>query len=418
MARQGQPLDQGGESGLTVGSGLPMAVLSSSPNSVALVHEWFSPWAAGGAEAVVRELDQLLAPQLYALVDGESRRPGSWLAGRSVTTSFIQRLPWGVRRVQLYLPLLPMAVEQLDLSGHGLVVSSTHLVAKGVLTGPDQLHVSYVHSPPRYAWDQMNVYLRQNALARGPLGPWIRWQLHQLRQWDHLSAQRVDVLVANSRFTARRIWRCWRRRSVVIHPPVAVERFHWQQPREEFYLCLGRLVAYKRVDLVVEAFNRCRLPLLVVGDGPEQKRLRRQAGPTVQLLGWQSAHQVEDLLARCRALVHAGVEDFGISPVEAMAAGAPVIALAQGGLLDSVRCHRQDPATATGLLFDRPCARVLAEAVRHFEDQRLWRQLPTERLRRQAEGFSGQRFRARMEGQLARSWRQFQAAGPRWPQVL
>ena len=149
---------------------------------------------------MVRELDQLLSPRLYALVDGESRRPGSWLAGRSVTTSFIQRLPWGVRRVQLYLPLLPLAVEQLDLSGHGLVVSSSHLVAKGVLTAPDQLHVSYVHSPPRYAWDQMNVYLRRNALARGPLGPWIRWQLHQLRQWDQLSAQRVDVLVANSRF--------------------------------------------------------------------------------------------------------------------------------------------------------------------------------------------------------------------------
>ena len=284
----------------------------------------------GGAEVVVRELDQLLAPRLYALVDGESRRPGSWLAGRSVTTSFIQRLPWGVRRVQLYLSLLPLAVEQLDLSGHGLVVSSSHLVAKGVLTGPDQLHVSYVHSPPRYAWDQMNVYLRHNAMARGPLGPWIRWQLHQLRQWDHLSAQRVDVLVANSRFTARRIWRCWRRRSVVIHPPVAVERFHWQAPRQDFYLCLGRLVAYKRVDLVVEAFNRCRLPLVVVGDGPERQRLLLRAGPTVRLLGQQSAHQVEDLLGRCRALVHAGVEDFGIAPVEAMAAGAPVIAWGKG----------------------------------------------------------------------------------------
>ena len=399
--------------GPTVGSGLPPPPLSPLPDSVALVHEWFSPWAVGGAEAVAQELDQLLAPRLYALVDGESRRPGSWLAGRSVTTSFVQHLPWGVRHVQSYLPLLPMAVEQLDLSGHELVVSSSHLVAKGVLTGPDQLHVSYVHSPPRYAWDQMNVYLRRNAMARGPLGPWIRWQLHQLRQWDHLSAQRVDVLVANSRFTARRIWRCWRRPSVVIHPPVAVERFHWQQPREHFYLCLGRLVAYKRVDLVVEAFNRCRLPLLVVGDGPERGRLRRQAGPTVRLLGRCSSGQVEDLLARCRALVHAGVEDFGMAPVEAMAAGAPVIALGQGGLLDSVRCHRQEPATATGLLFDRPCPRLLAEAVRFFEDQRLWQQLPAQRLRQRAERFSPQRFRAKMAARLEKSWRRFQAAGLR-----
>ncbi len=400
-------------SGLTVGL-LSPAVVPPLPESIALVHEWFSPRAVGGAEAVVRALDQLFMPppQLYALVDGESQRPDSWLSGRSITTSFIQQLPWGVRRVQSYLPLLPLAIEQLDLSPHSLVISSSHLVAKGVLIGPDQLHVSYVHSPPRYAWDQMHVYLRQSSLAKGPLGLWIRWQLHELRQWDQMSAQRVDVLVANSHFTARRIWRCWRRPSVVIHPPVAVERFHWQKPREDFYLCLGRLVSYKRVDLVVEAFNRCQLPLLVVGDGPERHRLRQKAGPTVRFLGHCSPHQVEDLLGRCRALVHAGVEDFGIAPVEAMAAGAPVVALAQGGLLDSVRCYRHDPATATGLLFDQPCFLQLAEAICYFEDQGLWKHLPAERLRQQAEGFSAQRFCRQMEAQLERSWQQFQASFP------
>ncbi|MFM7314576.1 MAG: glycosyltransferase family 4 protein, partial [Cyanobium sp.] len=184
--------------------------MAGLPSAIALVHEWFSPRALGGAELVVRELDQLLgrqgiSPALFALVEGESRRPGSWLNGRRIGTSFIQHLPGGVGHVQQYLPLLPLAIEQLDLSSFPLVLSSSHLVAKGVLTGPDQLHVSYVHTPVRYAWDQMHAYLSSSALARGPLGPLVRWQLHRLRLWDVLSARRPDVLIANSRFTASRI---------------------------------------------------------------------------------------------------------------------------------------------------------------------------------------------------------------------
>jgi glycosyltransferase involved in cell wall biosynthesis len=379
------------------------------PGGAALVHEWFSPGSVGGAEQVVRHLDGLLAtagspPQLYALVDGESRRPGSWLEGRRIHTSFVQRLPWGVSRVQQYLPVLPLAIEQLDLSAHPLVVSSSHLVAKGVLTGPDQFHVSYVHTPVRYAWDQMHPYLASSAIARGPLGPLVRWQLHRLRQWDVLSSLRVDALIANSRFTARRIRRFWRRTSHVVPPPVQVQRFRWDHPRDDCYLSVCRLVPNKRVDLVVEAFNRVRLPLAVIGDGPERRRLEALAGPTIRFLGNRSDAEVAGWLERCRAYVYAGIEDFGIAPVEAMAAGAPVIAYGAGGLLDSVRCLRRGDPAATGLLFPRQSAACLAEALQYFEDRRLWRQLDVEVLRRRAEQFAPHHFDRRMHTLLAHLW--------------
>ncbi|MEC9030110.1 MAG: glycosyltransferase, partial [Cyanobacteriota bacterium] len=275
------------------------------PKRIALVHEWFTPRAVGGAEQVVQSIDALLLrlgcqPDLAALVDGESLRPGSWLEGRAIQTSPIQHLPWGVSHVQQYLPLLPLAIEQLDVGDYPLVISSSHLVAKGVLTSPEQLHVSYVHTPVRYAWDQMHAYLRRSALAKSGLGPLIRWQLHVLRQWDQLSGARVNHLLANSRFTARRIACFWGREAEVVHPPVKVDRFRWDQPRNDVYLCVCRLVPYKRVDLVIEAFNRLRLPLLVVGDGPERTFLEELAGPTVQLLGRQTQAQVEALMESCR----------------------------------------------------------------------------------------------------------------------
>ena len=379
------------------------------PRRVALAHEWFTPRSTGGAELVVQAIDSLLReqgikPQLAALVDGESTRPGSWLYGREVRTSPIQQWPWGISHVQQYLPLLPMAIEQIDLGDAELVISSSHLVAKGVLTSPEQLHLSYVHTPVRYAWDQMHAYLERSALARSGLGPLIRWQLHLLRQWDQLSAQRVDVLLANSRFTARRIRKVWGRSAEVLHPPVAVERFRWDAPRDDAYLCLCRLVPYKRVDLVVEAFNRLGLPLLVVGDGPERRRLEALAGPTVTLLGNQSQQQVELLLSRCRAYVYAGVEDFGIAPVEAMASGAPVIGLGRGGLLDTVRCAASGVDDPTGVLFPDQTVTSLVAAVRWFEQRRLWRELDPAVLRQWAERFRPQAFAERFQSTLLRVW--------------
>ena len=383
------------------------------PQRIALVHEWFSPRSVGGAERVVQEVDSHLRnlgcePQLAALIDAESRRLGSWLHGRSVLTSPIQRLPWGHSHVQQYLPLLPFAIEQIDLGAAELVISSSHLVAKGVLTAPDQLHISYVHTPVRYAWDQMHAYLQRSALARCGLGPLIRWQLHALRQWDQLSAQRVDHLIANSRFTARRIRKYWGREANVIHPPVEVDRFRWNADRDDVYLCLCRLVPYKRVDLVVEAFNRLGLPLLVVGDGPERGRLEALAGPTVTLLGRQSQQQVEEFMARCRAFVYAGLEDFGIAPVEAMAAGAPVIGLGRGGLLDTVRCASDGLRGATGVLFPEQSVESLVQAVEWFEHERIWRSLDSESIRAWAEHFRPEAFAARFDSALRTAWRAHQ----------
>ena len=379
------------------------------PGPIALVHEWFTPRSVGGSELVVRELDRLLTargrrPDLHALVDGESRRPGSWLEGRPIRTTFLQGLPWGVSHVQQYLPLLPLAIEQLDLAAYPLVLSSSHLVAKGVLTGPDQLHVSYVHTPVRYAWDQMHPYLASSRLARGPLGPLVRLQLHHLRQWDVVSSARVDALVANSRFTARRIQRFWRRRAHVVHPPVAVERFRWDRPREDVYVSLCRLVPNKRVDVVVEAFRRTGLPLVVIGDGPERRRLEALAGPNVRFLGRCSDAEATGWLERCRAYVYAGLEDFGIAPVEAMAAGAPVIAYGAGGLCDSVRCLSSGVPHPTGLLLREQSAACFAAALERFEAGRQWGALGAEGQRRWAETFAPERFDARMGALLDRLW--------------
>ncbi|MFN9630842.1 MAG: glycosyltransferase [Cyanobacteriota bacterium] len=387
---------------------------ASLPPAIALVHEWFTPRSVGGSELVARELDGLLTglgspPELFALVDGESQRPQSWLAGRRVHTSFIQRLPFGVSHVQQYLPLLPLAIEHLDLGAYPMVVSSSHLVAKGVLTSPDQVHVSYVHTPVRYAWDQMHPYLASSHVARGPLAPLVWLQLHGLRQWDVLSAQRPTALIANSRFTASRILRYWGRRARVVHPPVEVERFRWQEPRDDVYLSVCRLVPNKRVDLVVRACKELGLPLVVIGEGPERARLEAMAGPTIRFLGRLPDREVAAWLERCRAYVNAGLEDFGIAPVEAMAAGAPVIAYGAGGFCDSVRPLDGVTAQPTGLLFQPQTVAGLVAALEHFESRRLWLQLPAEGQRRWAETFSPECFHQRMGHHLERIWLRHEA---------
>lgn len=379
------------------------APFTPAPRRVAIVHDWLVTYA--GAERV---LEQLLAlfPQadVFTMIDTLPAGQRGFLAGARVRTSFLDRLPLLRRRHRALLPLMPLAVEQLDVSGYDLVLSSSHAVAKGVITGPHQLHVCYCHSPIRYAWDLQHEYLREAGLT-GAKAWAARWLLHRMRLWDARTANGVDVFVANSHFIAGRIRKTYRRRATVIHPPVDTERFTPGGERDDFYLAASRFVPYKRLGTIVEAFGR--MPdrrLVVIGDGPEYQRVRRLAGPNVALLGHQPWEVLRSHMRRARAFVFAAEEDFGIAPVEAQACGTPVIAYRGGGVLDSV------VEGETGCFFDERTPDGIAEAVQRFERDRS-RYDPV-RIRAHAERFSAERFRARFAAFVTAHWQRHVALMP------
>ncbi|NEP16618.1 MAG: glycosyltransferase family 4 protein [Leptolyngbya sp. SIO4C1] len=365
---------------------------------VAIVHEWFTTQA--GSEKVVEQILQLYpTADLYSLVDFLSPELRHAIQHKPVQTSFIQRLPRARRHFRQYLPLMPLAIEQFDLSAYDLVISSNHAVAKGVLTGPHQLHISYVHTPVRYAWDLQHQYLAQANLQKGVKGALTRLILHYLRLWDYASASRVDAFVANSKFIANRIWKTYRRPAQVIYPPVDVQRFRWDCPREDFYLSVSRFVPYKRVDLTVRAFSQLGLPLVVIGTGPNRAQIEALASKNVQLLGEQPNAVVEDYLQRCKAFVFPAEEDFGITPVEAQAAGAPVIAYGRGGVTETV------VPGETGVLFSEQTVESLVQAVKSVEMGMY--EFERGRIRQQAEQFSTERFRQAFAAFVDHSWMQF-----------
>ncbi len=339
------------------------------PLKYALVHEWLTPKATGGSELVVQEILQHIDADLYALIDFESTNPQSYLFQRKIGTTFLQRFPFARNGVQKYLPFLPLAIEQLDLRHYDVILSSSHAVAKGVLTGPQQLHVCYCHAPMRYAWNLTFDYLRSNRLGRGLPGVLTRYLLHRLRQWDALSANRVDYFIANSRNTARQIWRCYRRPATVIYPPVNTDRFPFQPEKQDFYVVVSRLVSYKKVSLIVRAFNQLGKPLVVIGGGTELDAIRNLAQSNVQVLGEQPDKLVEDYLSQAKAFIYAACEDFGIALVEAQACGTPVIAYGAGGALETVKDLRQDPEGGTGLFFPHQTEASLVETVELFEQK-------------------------------------------------
>jgi glycosyltransferase involved in cell wall biosynthesis len=352
----------------------------------ALVHEWLTPKATGGSELVVQEILNYIDADLHALIDFESTNPQSYLYQRAIKTTFLQNFPQARNGVQKYLPLLPIAIEQLDLNQYDVILSSSHAVAKGVLTNPHQLHICYCHTPMRYAWDLTFDYLQGDRQGRGIKGLIARYILHRMREWDVISANRVDYFIANSQHTAKRIWRCYRRPAKVIYPPVNLDKFNFQPEKADFYLTISRLVSYKQICLIVKAFNQLKKPLVIIGAGSQLSEIRQLAESHIQVLGWQPDHIVQEYITKAKAFVYAACEDFGIALVEAQACGTPVIAYGKGGALETVKDIRQCPQDGTGLLFDTQQPEALVAAVKSFEQ--LQPQIEPKNCRLQANKFS------------------------------
>ncbi|WP_322103407.1 glycosyltransferase family 4 protein [Paraburkholderia sp. J41] len=366
---------------------------------VAVVHEWLATYA--GSEKVVEQILQLFPDaDLYSVVDFFPDEQRGVLGGKRARTSFIQHLPRARTSFRAYLPLMPLAIEQFDLSGYDLVISSNHAVAKGVLTGPHQVHVSYVHSPIRYAWDLQHQYLAEAGMRRGPKSWIVRALLHYMRIWDQRTAHGVDAFIANSAFVGRRIHKAYGSDATVVYPPVDVERFQLGQEREDVYLIASRMVPYKRIPLIVEAF--AKMPsrrLVVIGDGPDFARCKALATPNVTLLGFQSDAVLVDWMQRARAFVFAAEEDFGISVVEAQACGTPVVALGRGGVREIV-VESADPERATGLFFHEQSVEAIVDAVERFEAAPPLR---PEVCRRNALRFTAERFKREFMGVVERA---------------
>jgi glycosyltransferase involved in cell wall biosynthesis len=360
---------------------------------IAIVHDWFT--TLGGSEKVIEQLLKLFPnADLFSLVDFLPEKERAFLGGVEVQTTFLQKAPFiNHKNYRTYLPFMPLAIEQIDLSGYDIVISNCHAVSKGVITGPDQLHISYIHSPIRYAWDMQNAYL-ENSGMNGIKSAVARLLLHYIRGWDSIAANRPDRLIANSGFIARRVRKIYRR-----------DYFSSLGPREDFYLTASRFVPYKRIDLIAKTFRN--LPdkkLFIIGDGPELPRLKHLFGGNITWLGYQPSDVLRDHLRRCNAFIFAAKEDFGIMPLEAQACGAPVIAFGEGGAKETVR--GQGSLGQTGLFFDEQTVPALQAAIQEFEG--LNPAIQAEDCRANAESFSNQRFRDEFQKFVKDAWDVFE----------
>lgn len=332
---------------------------------VAIVADWLVAYAGG--ERVLEQMLKLYpSADLFSLLDYFPDEHRGVLNHKPVKTSFLQKMPFSRSKYRNYLPLMPLAIEQFDMSSYDLVLSSSSAMAKGVITGPEQCHICYCHSPIRYAWDLQHQYLNESGLQKGMKSWFARYFLHRMRQWDIRTANGVDHFIANSHFIAKRIWKVYRRQAMVIYPPVDVENFTVGLQKEDYYFTCSRMVPYKKIRLIVEAFNQ--MPdkqLVVIGDGPEFAAIKKVAGGNTILMGHQPFDTLRHYMQKAKAFVFAALEDFGIAPVEAQACGVPVIAYGKGGAAETVR-GLEDPKP-TGLFFYEQTVPALCDAIHQFE---------------------------------------------------
>ncbi len=351
---------------------------------VAIVCDWLVVYA--GAERVVEQILNIFPDaDLFTLVDFLPDGQRDFIQNKQTHTSFIQKLPGAKKHYRSYLPFMPIAIEQLDVTDYDLVISSSHCVAKGILTGPNQIHISYVHSPIRYAWDLTHQYLRESGLNHGLKGALAKLILHYMRIWDTRTANGVDYFIANSRFIARRIKKVYGREADVIYPPIDVTAFTCCEDKQDYYLTASRMVPYKKVKLIVEAFNE--MPdrqLIVIGDGPDFEKTKAIAKSNITMMGYQPFEVLKDKMQHAKAFVFAAEEDFGITPVEAQACGTPVIAYGRGGALETVKDGE------TGCFFKEQTVESIVKAVCDFDAKEG---ITSEKCRKNAETFSIETFR-------------------------
>ncbi|MDP4145739.1 MAG: glycosyltransferase family 4 protein [Bacillota bacterium] len=361
---------------------------------MALVHDWLTNM--GGAERVVINFKELFpeAPIYTTLYNADKLDEA--LKNIDVRTSFLQSEKNLKRGHQKLLPFMPMAFESFDLNEYDVILSSSSSCAKGVVTNPDTMHVCYCHTPMRYAWEYYYEYANEWGLNKIK-GKLLKYVMNYIRVWDRVSADRVDYFIANSENVAKRIWKHYRKESVVIHPPVRCNLFNVSNIDEDYFLILSRLVPYKRIDLAVKAFNELGLPLVIIGDGPERQRLESMANNNIKFLGRQPDEVIKDYYSKCRAFIFPGEEDFGITPLEAQASGRPVIAYGKGGALETVIDGE------TGVFFKEQTIEELIVAIKKFEDIEFDKQT----IRKHAEEFDEEIFKAKISNFINEKYKEF-----------
>ncbi|MBL5824663.1 glycosyltransferase family 4 protein [Serratia fonticola] len=370
---------------------------------IAIIHDWLV--VSGGGEKVLSEIINIFPDaDIFATVDFLPNEHRGIIKNKKVTTTFIQNLPWANKKYRNYLTLMTYAIEQFDMSNYDIVISSSHAVAKGVITGPNQLHICYCHSPIRYAWDLQNQYLRESNMETGIKGLIARWMLHRIRIWDYRTSNGVDHFVANSLYISKRIKKVYGRNSTVIYPNVAVEDFPLTSEKEDYYFTASRMVPYKKIDLIVEAFrNMPDKKLVVIGDGPQFDKIKNIKASNITLMGYQKFSILKEKMSKAKAFVFAAEEDFGIVPVEAQACGTPVIAFGKGGACETI-CSSEINGI-TGVFFDEQTVPSLVSAVEKFE--LMADKIDPKECRENALRFSTERFRNEFHSFVMDKWELF-----------